>query len=222
MPPDTQGAERSRHRLVVVDDHPVVLAGLVQILETDADMQVVERCTSGTAALAAIAAHHPDVVLLDVQMPPPNGLAVLRELRQRGNETRVILLTASLHDHDVMQAVRLGIRGLLPKEALTDDVTKCVRVVASGGTCLDPTLVGRAMAALLTREAAMREVSSVLTPREINVVEMVARGLRNREIAQRLFVSEGTIKVHLHHIYEKLGIGNREQLVAYARDKGLT
>ena len=222
MPPDSQENPRALPiRIVVVDDHPIVLSGLISVLEREPDLQVVARCTDGTSAIAAVAHHRPDVLLLDVQMPPPNGLAVLRELQQRRLSVRVILLTASVQDDDVMEAVRLGIRGLLPKESLTDDVVRCVRVVESGGTCLDPALVGRAMAALLTREAALREVARLLTPREIKVVQMLAQGLRNREIAERLFVSEGTIKVHLHRIFEKIGITSREQLVAYARDKGL-
>ena len=213
--------DRPRVRVTVVDDHPVVLAGLVSLLDREPDLHVLDRCSNGTAAIAAITSQPPDVLLLDVQMPHPNGLAVLRELRHRAIDTRVILLTASVHDDDVMEAVRLGIRGLLPKETLADDVVRCVRQVFSGGSCLDPSLVGRAMAALLTREAALREVSAILTPQEIKVVRLLSGGLRNKEIGERLFVSEGTIKVHLHHIFEKLGISSREELVTYARDKGL-
>jgi DNA-binding NarL/FixJ family response regulator len=206
-------------RIVIADDHPLILGGLGQLLRQHADLELVESCEGGAAVLEAISRHRPDVVLLDVNMPPPNGLAVLRELPKLGLDTRVILLTASLQDDEVLEAVRLGIRGLVAKDALTEDLIKCIRTVGAGGTCLDPTLVGRAMARLLTREAGLREVSRVLTPREIEVVQMVASGLRNREIAERLFVSEGTIKVHLHHVYEKLGVGSREALIAFAREK---
>ena len=208
-------------RLVIVDDHPLVLEGLGQLLRRHVDMELVECCGGGAAVLEAITRHRPDVVLLDVHMPPPNGLAVLRELPKLGLDTRVILLTASLQDDDVLEAVRLGIRGLVAKDALTDELIKCIRTVGAGGTCLDPTIVGGAMAKLLTREAGLREVSRLLTPREVEVVQMVASGSRNREIADRLFVSEGTIKVHLHHIYEKLGVGSREALIAFAREKGI-
>jgi DNA-binding NarL/FixJ family response regulator len=223
MPPESRSpGDHQRVRVTVVDDHPIVLAGIVSLLEREPDFHVIERCSTGVAAIEAVTRERPDVLLLDVQMPAPNGLAVLRELRHRAIDTRVILLTASVHDDDVLEAVRLGIRGLLPKETLTDDVVRCIRQVMRGETCLDPALVGRAMAALLTREAALREVAAILTPQEIKVARMLSGGLKNKEIAERLFVSEGTIKVHLHRIYEKLGISSREELVAYARDKKLT
>src|SRR5688500_10399354 len=123
MPPDSNENWRAQPiRIIVVDDHPIVLAGLVSLLEREPDLEVMERCTDGTSAIAAVTHHRPDVLLLDVQMPPPNGLAVLRELHQRRLSVGVILLTASVQDDDVMEAVRLGIRGLLPKESLTDDV----------------------------------------------------------------------------------------------------
>lgn len=155
-------------------------------------------------------------------MPPPDGVAVLRQLRQQGIDTRVILLTASVTDEHVLEAVRLGIRGLVCKDALVHDLLSCIRTVRAGGTCLDPSLVGKAMASLLAREAALRQIARVLTPREIEVVKMVTAGLRNREIGERLFVSEGTIKVHLHNIYEKLDVSSREELAAYARNAGVT
>jgi two-component system, NarL family, nitrate/nitrite response regulator NarL len=218
---DRSTGARSIIRLVIVDDHPIVLEGIAQLVRQSPDLELADACRDGAAALEAVAQHRPDVLLLDVQMPPPNGLAVLRELRRAGSDTRVILLTASLEDDDVLEAVRLGIRGLVTKDALADDLIACIRKVGAGRTCLDATLVGRAIATLLTREAAMREVSRVLTPREIEVVQMVGAGLRNRDIGERLFVSEGTIKVHLHHIYDKLGVASRDELIAYARAKGL-
>jgi DNA-binding NarL/FixJ family response regulator len=153
-------------RLVMADDHPVVLEGLASLFQQASDIQLLACCNSGSAVLEAISRHQPDVVLLDIQMPAPNGLAVLRELRRLGSATRVILLTASVQDDDVLEAVRLGIRGLVPKDAVTEKVVECVRIVARGGSCLDPTLVGHAMAKMLTREAGLRDVSRLLTARE--------------------------------------------------------
>ena len=207
--------------VILADDHPVVLEGLAQLLEREGDIRVLERCTSGTAALEAIQRHSPDVIVLDVHMPGLNGVAVLRELRRIGLDTHVLLLTASIQDEDVLEAIRLGIRGLIPKDTLSDALVDAVRVVARGGTCLDSGVVTRAMARMLTREAALRNWAGLLTPQELRVAQLVVSGLRNRDVAARLFVSEGTVKVHLHHIFEKLNVTSREQLLARARADGL-
>lgn len=209
-------------RVVIADDHPLVLEGLSTVLGRESGVHIVERCGTGADLLEAIRRHRPDLVLLDVRMSAPDGLEVLRAVRKEGLQTLIILMSGSLQDEEVLEGIRLGIRGLVPKNAPVETLLLCVRTVLQGGTCLDQSLVGPAVASMLTREAALRELSRVLTARELEVVRMVASGSRNRRIAERLFVSDGTLKVHLHHIYEKLQVTNRDELVAYVSGKGLS
>lgn len=207
-------------RVVIADGHPLVLEGLAQVLRTFATA-TIERCTTGAELFAALLARQPDLAITDVRLSDPDGLTILREVRRRGLQIPVILVTGPLRDTEVLEGIQLGIRGLVPKDAAVDTVEHCVRSVLAGGTWLDPSLVGRAMAALLARETALRELAQLLTAREMQVLQMVLAGIRTREAAGRLSVSEGTFKVHLHHIYQKLNVANREALLTFARDKGL-
>jgi two-component system, NarL family, nitrate/nitrite response regulator NarL len=206
--------------IVIADVQPLVLEGLAQVLR-GFKPAALERCTSGVDLLAAVVSVQPDLVIMDVRLGQPDGIAALRELRERGLNIPVILMTGALRDSEVLEAVQLGIRGLLLKDAPITAVENCVRTVLSGGTCLDQDLIGRAMSALLARESALRELSQQLTAREMEVLQMVVAGTRPREAAGRLSVSEGTLKVHLHHIYQKLNVGSREHLISYARERGL-
>lgn len=207
-------------RIVIADIQPLVLEGLSQVLRV-LEPAALERCTSGEDLLAAVVSGQPDLLIMDVRLGEPDGLAVLRELRDRGVHVPVILMTGALADREVLEAVQLGIRGLLLKNAPLGAVEHCVRTVLAGGTCLDQDLIGRAMSALLAREAALRELAQQLTTREMEVLQMVVAGTRPRDAAGRLSVSEGTLKVHLHHIYQKLNVGSREHLITYARERGI-
>lgn len=207
-------------RVVIADQQPLMLEGLAQVLRA-VPTAVVERCTTGAELLAALLNRPPDLAILDVHLGEPDGLTVLRDVRRRGLQIPAILVTGPLRDCDVLEGMQLGIRGLVAKSAPIDDVEHCVRAVLGGGTSLDQSLVGRAMAALLARETALRELAQVLTAREMQVLQLVVAGMRPREAAGRLGVSEGTLKVHLHHIYQKLNVATREQLIAHARDRGL-
>jgi two-component system nitrate/nitrite response regulator NarP len=207
-------------RVVIADQQPLMLEGLAQVLRA-IPASTVERCRTGAELLSALLKREPDLAILDVRLGDPDGLAVLREVRGRGLQIPAILVTGPLRDTEVLEGIQLGIRGLVAKDAPIDEVAHCVRSVLGGGTSLDQSLVGRAMAALLTRETALRELAQVLTAREMQVLQMVVAGTRPREAAGRLGVSEGTLKVHLHHIYQKLNVATRDQLIAHARDKGL-
>jgi DNA-binding NarL/FixJ family response regulator len=207
-------------RVVIADKHPLILEGLASLLRR-LDVEDVERCYSGTELLSTLIERQPDLAIADVRLGEPDSLSVLREFRAMGKQVPVILLTATLRDAEVLEGIQLGIRGLIAKETPLEALTNCVRTVLDGGTCLDQGIVGRAMAALLTRETALREFALVLTAREMQVLHMVVAGQRARDAAMRLSVSEGTLKVHLHHIYQKLNVTSREGLVALARDKGI-
>jgi DNA-binding NarL/FixJ family response regulator len=207
--------------LILADDHPIVLEGLIQLFRLESDCEVVARCTSGEETLAAVRRHRPDILVLDVRMPGKDGLAVLRELAGDGLPTRVVLLTAALDEEGVVEALRLGAWGLVLKEMAPETLVQCVRAVGTGERWLDNRSVVRALEKVAQREADAGRVAALVTPRELEIVRMVATGLRNKEIAARLSISEGTVKLHLHHIYEKLQLDGRLALLVYAREHGL-
>jgi two-component system, NarL family, nitrate/nitrite response regulator NarL len=208
-------------RLILADDHPIVLDGLEQLFRAQKDFTVVARCQDGAETLRAVRQHRPDVLLLDIRMPAPDGLQVIRELRKDSLPTRVVILTAALEEDDVLEAVRLGVQGVVLKEMSPEMLMECVRKVAAGEQWIERRSLTRALDTMLRREAGFRDASAVLTAREIEIVRLAAQGLRNQAIADRLHISEGTVKVHLHNIYEKLGIDGRVALTLYAREKGL-
>jgi DNA-binding NarL/FixJ family response regulator len=155
--------------------------------------------------------------VLDLRLPGMDGLAVLRSLREGRVKTRVVLLTAFLDERAVTDAVLLGVAGIVLKDSAPSTLVDCVRRVWSGGSWFDTELLASTLRHTLRREHAERQASATLTPREIEIVRMVADGLRNREIAGRLRITEGTVKIHLHNIYTKLEIDGRVDLVRYAQ-----
>ena len=205
-------------RIVLADDHRIILEGLEQLFRRESDFEVLAACTNGVMALEAVREFKPDVLVLDVDMPRMDGLTVLREIQEARLSTRVILLTATVGDADVLEAIRLGAWGLVLKEAATVKLVESVRAVHRGQRALDQSLVSRALEKVV-RHPDGRE--KLLSPRETDVVRMVAAGLRNKEIALRLSISEGTVKSYLHAIYEKLEVHGRVELTLYAQEKGL-
>jgi DNA-binding NarL/FixJ family response regulator len=165
--------------------------------------------------------HCPDVLILDLLMPELDGLGVLRELAREKDTTAVILLTARIEEDVMIDAIRLGARGVLLKHMEPRLVIQCVRKVHAGGEWLEQRAVSHALRRLVRDQVGQQEAMKLLTPREIELVRLVARGLRNRALADQLHISEGTVKVHLHHVFEKLGLDNRVALVVWARDRGL-
>ena len=208
--------------LVLADDHPLVLDGLESLFRTERDFRILERCSNGDEAIRAVHRHRPDVLLLDVRLPGKDGLAVLQSLKDLKAPTRVVLLTAALDEAEVVDALRLGARGVVLKEMRPHYLIECIRKVHAGEQWIEQRSLARVIDRLIRREAGEREVAAVLTPREVEVMVLVARGLRNDAIADRLAISEGTVKVHLHKIYEKLRLDGRVALVLYARSKDLT
>jgi DNA-binding NarL/FixJ family response regulator len=209
-------------RLVLVDDHPLILDALENLFRDEEDMVVVARCTSAEEAGPAIRAHKPDVVVLDVRMPNRDGLSVLRAIRAERHSARVVLFTGAVNDDVVLEALRLGARGLVLKEMAPRLLLQCVRAVAAGEEWLERGSTTRALASMLRRERGSHFATRTgLTPRELEIIRWVAQGLRNREIAEKLNVSEGTVKVHLHNIYAKLDVDSRIALIDYARNHEL-
>jgi DNA-binding NarL/FixJ family response regulator len=208
-------------RLVLADDHAIVLHGLKRLFEGHPDFRVVECCVDGEGAIVAARDDTCDVLVLDLRMPGRTGLDVLKTLAAEKRRCRTVLLTAAISDDDVVEAVRLGAWGVVLKESSPETLLECVRRVYRGEQWIDRETMTRAFGHAMQREAAMREASRILTPREIEIVRMIAQGLRNRVIAERLSISEGTVKIHLHNVYEKLGIDGRLELMLYAQEKGL-
>lgn len=208
-------------RLVLADDHRIILDGLEQLFRRETGFEILATAIDGEEAIAAVRRYNPDVLVLDIQMPKKNGLAVLREIHEEKIPTRVVLLTATLDDAGVVEAMQLGVWGLVLKESAAVMLVDCVRRVYRGERSLDQSLVSRAVERMSRQDAALREVERLLSPREAEVVRMVASGLRNKEIALRLSISEGTVKFYLHTIYEKLQVHGRVELTLYAQEKGL-
>ncbi|HEX7150242.1 MAG TPA: response regulator transcription factor [Thermoanaerobaculia bacterium] len=204
-------------RVVVADDHPIVLGGLEQLLSSEDDIAVVARCTDGNETFDAIRRERPDVVVADLSMPGRNGLELLRAVPSLGLPVRVVLLTARIEQEQVLQAMQLGVAGIVLKESAPLQILDCVRRVAAGHQWIDQIIGSRTLDGMLRRQAA----ASVLTAREVEVVRMVAGGLRNKEIAETLAITEGTVKAHLRTIFGKLGIDSRVKLSVYARENAL-
>lgn len=208
-------------RLVFADDHPLILDGLEQLVRVAGGFEVVERCISGEETVAAVERHRPDVLVLDIRMPGMNGIAVMRELRRRRLLTRVVILTAAIGEDEMLEAVRLGVAGVVLKEMAPRLLVQCIRKVHAGEQWVENRSMREALARLLHREAGAQEAAQVLTPREIQLVRLVAQGLRNREIAEQLHITEGTVKAHLHNVYRKLELETRVAVRRYAEEKGL-
>jgi DNA-binding NarL/FixJ family response regulator len=208
-------------RLVLVDDHPIFLQGVERLFRLEPDLEVVARCIDGEEALRAVREHRPDVLLLDLRMPGMDGLAVLRELEREGTPTRVVVLTAALDEDDVLAAIELGVRGVVLKEMAPRLLVQAVRKVHAGERWLETRSAALALEKLVRKQAGARAAAEMLTQRETEIVRMVASGLTNKEIASRLKITEGTVKVHVHSVYQKLRVGNRVALMRWAEGHGL-
>ncbi len=221
FPPGMPARAPQRIRLVLVDDHPLIVKGLQALFAAEPDFEVVAACLTSAQGLAAVRTHRPDIVLLDVRMPDLDGFGVLRALNGDESSPRIVLLTAEIDEHATLEALRLGVQGIVLKDMPSAQLLECVRRVHAGEHWVEQRSVGRALAGFVQREAAMREISRVLTARELEIVRMVAGGLRSASIADKLHVTEGTVKTHLHRIYEKLQVDGRVQLILLAREKGI-
>ncbi len=207
--------------LVLADDHPIILDALENLCDQEKDFNVVARCVNGEETLQAVRKHRPDILVLDIRMPKKSGLDVLRLMKQENLPTRVVVLTAALDEDEVVEALNLGVAGVVLKEMAPNLLVQCIRKVHAGEQWLEKRSVGRALEKMLQREASARLLVGTLTPREVEIVRMVATGLRNKEIADKLSITEGTVKIHLHNVYEKLGVDSRLALTLYAQEKGL-
>ena len=207
-------------RVLVVDDHPIVREGLVAILDAQDDMTVVGEAGDGEQALRIYKAARPDVVLMDMAMPVMDGVQAIQAIRVFDANARVVVLTAYDTDERILRAVEAGARGYLLKGAPRDEIFRAVRVVNQGGSLLEPAIAGKLLnrvGDILRGEPAEEE----LTPREQDVLNLMARGFRNKEIAHELKITERTVKFHANAIYRKLDVGGRTEAVSKALQRGL-
>jgi DNA-binding NarL/FixJ family response regulator len=201
-------------RVVVVDDHPVVRAGLVGLLAGEDDVEVVGEAADGAQALEVVAAGSPDVVLMDLRMPVLDGATATGRLLAANPGVRVVVLTTYESDADILRAVEAGATGYLLKDTPRDDLVEAVRAAARGETVLAPSVARRLVAQVRGREQR-------LTARELEVLAAVARGGSNAQIGAELFISEATVKTHLLRVFAKLGVDDRTRAVTVALERGL-
>jgi two-component system, NarL family, response regulator LiaR len=205
---------------MIVDDHAVVRGGLRTFLDLQDEIEVVAEAEDGDGAVSAVERLRPDVVLLDLVMPRGGGLPAIRQIRERSPATRVIVLTSFLDDDKLFPAVRAGAAGYLLKDVQPDELVTAIRKVAAGEALLHPAAAARLMAELAA-DGERRDPRMLLTNREREVLELVARGMPNKLIARELGISEKTVKTHMSNVLAKLGLTDRTQAALYAVREGL-
>src|SRR6476661_2747783 len=214
-------------RIVLADDHPIVRDGLRKLLTLEEDIEVVGEASDGREVVQLVQETNPDVLILDLRMPYMDGLATLQALQQIDRKVRVIVLTASEDKNEFVQAMKLGCSGIVLKQTAPELIVKSIRKVHSGEIWLDSHTTAAVMrqfaspAEVMTGVPGKGRERSPLSQREREIVGLVAQGYKNREMAEKMFISEQTVKNHLHNIFDKLGVSDRLELALYAIHKGL-
>ena len=226
--PPTSGVPRTKIRIVVADDHPIFRDGLCKLLALEEDFEVVGQAQDGQEVLDVLQQYEPDILLLDLKMPGLDGLGTLQRLQAARIRTRVIVLTASDDKNEFVQAMKLGTSGIVLKQTATELLMKSIRKVHDGEIWLDSHTTAAVNRQFVANDEApvveylppapptrVRE-RSPLSQREREIVSLVAQGFKNKEMAEKMFISEQTVKNHLHNIFDKLGVSDRLELALYA------
>ena len=223
-----RGSRSAPTRIVIVDDHQLVREGLRDLLEDALDIEVVGEAANGQEALLLCSRLKPDLVLMDVRMPEMDGLVATREIKQRYPEISVMMVTMHENPDYLLEALKAGAAGYVLKDGLRQEVVTAVRRVREGESSLDPELAARLLRRLATEGGGSMEappadgsLTHALTPRELEVLGLVQRGRSNREVAEELFISRGTVKRHVENIMAKLGVSDRTQAVVKALQLGI-
>ncbi len=228
--PELREVRKGTIRLVIADDHPIVRDGLKKLLMLEDDLDVVGEAGDGREVLEKVRELDPDVLLLDLRMPNLDGLGALQALAQVNKRTRVIVLTASEDKNEFVQAMKLGCSGIVLKQTAPELIVKSIRKVHSGEIWLDSHTTAAVMRQFSTSLEGSNGTApgggkgrerSPLSTREREIVALVAQGYKNKEMAEKMFISEQTVKNHLHNIFDKLGVSDRLELALYAIHKGL-
>lgn len=205
----------SQIRILIADDHPIVRDGLTAVLSTQVDFAVIGEVANGLEVLEKVASDKPDVILLDLDMPDMNGVDTIQALSSAETASRIIVFTAYDTDDQIVSALRAGAQGYLLKGAPRNELFNAIRIVAAGGSLLQPVVASRLMQHMAAPEP------DPLTARETEVLQQLARGLQNKEIARELHITERTVKFHVSSLLAKLDAGNRTEAVTIALQRGL-
>jgi two-component system, NarL family, nitrate/nitrite response regulator NarL len=207
--------------ILVADDHPIVLEGLDALLRKF-EYSVLALCVNGEEVLNALHEQQlePDIILLDIHMPPPGGLELAHKLKQDGHPAKIVFLTSNIDDKQILAAMQLGVDGIVLKDTASQQLIAALDAVQAGHQWFDGDIVKRAVSKAQSLEKS-RTATELLSPREMDVVQLVARGMRNKEIARELELTEGTVKFYMHRIYQKLNIDSRSTLATVLRDSDL-
>lgn len=211
-------------RVTVVDDQPLVRAGIARILDADPDIRIVDECEDGAEAVDSVIRNTPDVVLMDVRMKEVDGAEATRRINELDDPPPVLVLTTFDDDGTVAAALAAGASGFILKDTPGEDIIRAVRTVADGGSWLDPSITGSVISAFRSTYHPRQRRSArldQLTDREREVLGLVGRGLTNQEIAEELVVTEATVKTHINHIFDKLQVRDRAAAIVLAFDHGL-
>jgi two-component system nitrate/nitrite response regulator NarL len=207
--------------LVLGDEHPIVLDGLEHLFRPQKNFKILARCTTSEEILTAVRKHRPDILVLDIHIPLENGLGVLKKMMKSKLPTRSVIFTTALNDDEMLEAIRLGVSGIVLKHMASKLLLQCIKKIHAGEKWFERDSLARAAQKVVQRENAVRYAHEVLSSREIEVIHLIAGGLANKQIGKKLYISEGTVKTHLHKIYYKLHVDSRLALALYARDNGL-
>ncbi len=210
-----------RIRILIVDDHPAMREGLRAILESQPDMQLVGEAQDGNEAVSRALALKPDVIIMDMLLPNKDGVEATREIMRNDPQARVLVLSSYLDDDKIFGVIKAGAKGYMIKEASSQELRQAVRAVYQGKSALDPAVQRKLVDLLAQADHKTPSIGDNLTGREREVLQLMARGLTNQQIASELSIEKGTVRYHVSNILEKLGFTNRTQAVLYAVENGL-
>jgi two-component system response regulator NreC len=208
-------------RIIIADDHTIFRSGLNMLLNSEPDIDVVGEAEDGHAAVAAAVDLHPDVVLMDIGMPNLNGIEATKKIKEQAPDIHILVLTMHRSDEYFFKMLEAGASGYILKGAETSELISAVRAVANGDVFLYPSMAGRLVKEFLQRSAKLSDPSTRLTEREMEILQMIAKGFTNKEIASRLVLSPSTVHSHRANLLQKLQLNSRRELVQYAIEHGL-
>ncbi len=213
-------AEKASIRILIADDHPVVRRGLRALIASEPGMELVDEAVDGIEAIAKARAQQPDVILLDLMMPRMGGLEAIGEIKKENPDARILILTSFAEDDKVFPAIKAGALGYLLKDSSPDELLDAIRNVYRGESSLHST-IARKLISEINQPPDLPPTAAPLTTREVDILKLIAQGLSNQDIAQKLILSEWTVRTHVRNILEKLHLANRTQAALYALREGL-
>lgn len=219
---DMSSEQGSPASILLIDDHPLLRKGVKQLIELDTDLKVVAEASNANEGVAAALEHEPDLILLDLNMPEINGIETLKMLREEGVASRVVVFTVSDNEEDVVAALKAGADGYLLKDMEPEELLSNLNQAALGKMVISDRLTTLLAQALQSKRTAKGPDISSLTPRERQIIKLIASGLPNKLIARKLSITEGTVKVHVKHLLKKLNLRSRVEVAVWAVNEGLS